>query len=77
MAVHDTIKLLNDDDSLELFKETLPSVTLVQLLKNKRGSSRQISCSAQQLSLALARQLDPMALSRKNVDFTKVTSTIE
>ena len=25
VAIHDTIKLLNDDDSLQLFKETLPS----------------------------------------------------
>ena len=77
MAVLDTIKLLNDDDSLELFKETMRSVTLVQLRNNKRGLSRQSACSAQRLSEALACQLDPMDLSGKNVDFTKVISTIE
>merc|ERR1719284_1300431 len=30
-AIHDTIKLLNDDDALELFKKTLPSASLVQV----------------------------------------------
>ena len=30
LAIHDTIKLLNDDDALELFRGTLPSPSLVQ-----------------------------------------------
>merc|ERR1719359_442796 len=30
-ALADTIKLLNDDDALELFKKTLPSASLLQL----------------------------------------------
>ena len=30
LAIHDTIKLLNDDDARELFKATLPSPSLVQ-----------------------------------------------
>ena len=45
--IHDTIKLMNDDDSLELFKETLPSSTLMQLRDNKRGVARErVLCSA-------------------------------
>merc|ERR1712136_258421 len=31
LAIHDTIKLLNDDDALELFKATLPSPSLMQV----------------------------------------------
>ena len=30
LAIHDTMKLLNDDDALELFTATLPSPSLVQ-----------------------------------------------
>merc|ERR1719197_1865660 len=31
LALADTIKILNDDDSLELFKKTLPSASFLQL----------------------------------------------
>merc|ERR1719478_2035461 len=31
LALADTIKILNDDDSLELFKKTLPSASLLQV----------------------------------------------
>merc|ERR1719482_1829660 len=31
LAIADTIKILNDDDALELFKKTLPSASLLQL----------------------------------------------
>merc|ERR1719473_2087860 len=31
LAIHETIKILNDDDSLELFKKTLPGSSLLQL----------------------------------------------
>merc|ERR1719333_851307 len=36
LALHETIKILNDDDSLELFKKTLPAPSLMQVLV--RGS---------------------------------------
>ena len=35
VAIHETIKLLNDGDSLELFKETLDGPTLLQLQSNR------------------------------------------
>ena len=35
-AIHDTNKLPNDSDSLELFRETLPSPSLMQLQGDKR-----------------------------------------
>merc|ERR1719217_447962 len=31
LAIHETIKILNDDDALELFKKTLPSSSLLQV----------------------------------------------
>merc|ERR1719272_2048378 len=31
LAIHETIKILNDDDSLELFKKTLPGASLLQM----------------------------------------------
>merc|ERR1719454_1522415 len=31
LAIADTIKILNDDDALDLFKKTLPSSSLVQM----------------------------------------------
>ena len=37
VTIHDTNKLLNDNDSLELFKETVPSPSLMQLQSDKRG----------------------------------------
>merc|ERR1719245_632328 len=54
LAIGDTIKILNDDDALDLFKKTLPSASLLQLqvtsaevkqqalaaLKARKGDSR-------------------------------------
>merc|ERR1719172_391780 len=31
VAIHETIKILNDDDALELFKKTLPTPSLLQV----------------------------------------------
>merc|ERR1719217_15904 len=37
LAIADTIKLLNDDDALELFKKTLPTPSLLQLKSNNQA----------------------------------------
>merc|ERR1719221_1751046 len=37
VALADTIKVLNDDDALELFKKTLPSASLIQLQFSSRA----------------------------------------
>merc|ERR1719502_1379177 len=39
VAIRDTIKILNDDDALEMFKKTLPSASLVQLSTGKRQAA--------------------------------------
>merc|ERR1719465_115168 len=36
LAIADTIKILNDDDALELFKKTLPTPSLLQLKTNAK-----------------------------------------
>jgi hypothetical protein len=38
LALADTIKLLNDDDALELFKKTLPSASLMQLTTTSKAT---------------------------------------
>merc|ERR1711959_330488 len=37
LALADTIKILNDDDALELFKKTLPTPSLLQLTTSSRA----------------------------------------
>merc|ERR1719460_2346375 len=44
LAIADTIKILNDDDALELFKKTLPTPALIQLTANgKEVKSRALT----------------------------------
>merc|ERR1712136_436780 len=82
VAIHDTIKLLNDDDALELFKATLPNPSLMQVqqgttvlakraLDELRRSPRAPKSSAYNLNLIA------LALSGRSVDFSKVISMIE
>jgi predicted nucleic acid-binding Zn-ribbon protein len=63
LAIADTIKILNDDDSLELFKKTLPSPTLIQMkvtskemrkaareaLRSVKGGDRRVALIAMML----------------------------
>merc|ERR1719393_566377 len=41
LAVADTIKILNDDDALELFKKTLPAPSLIQLSQSGKALKSQ------------------------------------
>merc|ERR1719469_905470 len=41
VALADTIKVLNDDDALELFKKTLPSTSLIQLQFSSRALQKE------------------------------------
>merc|ERR1712070_897354 len=79
----DTIKILNDDDALELFKKALPASMLIQeqvtteqmrkkaltVLQGARHGSRH---SASRVPLELLA----MALHGKNVNFDKVLEMI-
>merc|ERR1719356_2313009 len=37
LALADTIKILNDDDALEMFKKTLPTPSLIQVTENSHA----------------------------------------
>jgi len=81
VAIHDTIKVLNDDDALDLFKKTLPSASLLQL----DTSTHKVQLRALGLvQAARARaqnrpglDLLTLALSGKKVDFSKVMKMID
>jgi len=80
LALADTIKVLNDDDALELFKKTLPgaSASLLQMQVNAKDQRRQALAVIRE-----ARQSHPelnfiaLALQGKKVDFGKVLKMID
>merc|ERR1719337_280047 len=47
LAIADTIKLLNDDDALELFKKTLPTPSLLQLQTNRQAMKKRALAALQ------------------------------
>jgi chromosome segregation ATPase len=86
VAIQETIKILNDDDALELFKKTLPSASLLQVTT----SSAQLRQKALKLIRSMSHNdsplgprpaLDLLALtlssSTKKVDFSKVIKMID
>merc|ERR1719389_1082683 len=79
VAIADTIKILNDDDALELFKKTVPSASLLQV----QSSHRQVQEEAlKALSKVhgkgfVGMDLIALALKGKKVDFTKVIKMID
>jgi len=77
LAIADTIKILNDDDVLELFKKTLPSPSLLQV----RESQQEIASKALKLvrSAGTHPRLDliAMALKGKKMNFDKVIKMID
>merc|ERR1719171_2968782 len=77
-ALADTIKILNDDDALDLFKKTLPSASLLQL-KVTSSALRQRAL-AKILSLRSARpQLNfiALALNGKKIGFGEIIRMID
>merc|ERR1719198_1952688 len=82
LALADTIRILNDDDALDLFKKTLPSPSLLQM----RVSSQAVRTRAlAALKTANARggekdfrlELIAVALHNKKVSFEKVIKMID
>merc|ERR1719160_1863050 len=77
-ALADTIKVLNDDDALDLFKKTLPSASLLQM----KVSSKETRRRALDKILALRSkrpQLDliALALSGKKIGFGEIIRMID
>jgi len=86
VALADTIKILNDDDALELFKKTLPSASFVELqvtseavrararaalLKASRGPRNAHTPARPELDLIA------LAISGKKIGFEKVLGLID
>merc|ERR1719420_2316285 len=78
LALAETIKILNDDDALELFKKTLPSPSLLQVaVTSKELRARALS------ALQGRRDKDPrldfiaLAIRGKKVSFAKVITMID
>jgi len=83
-ALADTIKLLNDDDSLELFKKTLSAAgeSLLQVQMNqavRRSKALALLRSARQSGRHVHPQLDliALALQGKKIGFEKVIKMID
>jgi len=84
VALSDTIRLLNDDDALELFKKVLPSASasLVQVevtSASMRVRALDVIHAAQQSSKQARQQLNfiALALHGKKVGFQKVLAMID
>jgi septal ring factor EnvC (AmiA/AmiB activator) len=81
LALADTIKLLNDDDALDLFKKTLPTPSLLQVaVSSKAMKQRALSILAQgrkHHKRDFRLNLISMALRGKKVSFDKVVKMID
>mmetsp|Transcript_53267 Transcript_53267/g.124777 ORF Transcript_53267/g.124777 Transcript_53267/m.124777 type:complete len:715 (-) Transcript_53267:70-2214(-) len=81
LAISETIKILNDDDALELFKKTLPSPSFVQMEANSRDirkkALRLIQKAPAVHSNRAALDLITVALTGKKVSFEKVFTLID
>merc|ERR1719379_2632410 len=79
LALHETIKILNDDDALDLFKKTLPSPSLLQVAVRgtevKQRALEALQASRHHRDSRL--DLIALALRGKKVDFGKVLSMID
>jgi peptidoglycan hydrolase CwlO-like protein len=77
LAIADTIKLLNDDDSLELFKKTLPTPSLLQLQSSQQAVRKQALTALQSGRGDFRLDLISLALKGKKVSFDKVLKMID
>jgi len=84
VAIHDTIKILNDDDALEMFKKTLPSSSLVQVASNKKlREAKQQAMMVLRKATGIPKDTNAdlrfleLALMGRKVDFSKVFKMID
>jgi hypothetical protein len=82
VAISETIKILNDDDSLDLFKKTLPSPAFLQLTRSEK-ELRSAAAAALKKAKTAGAGVNPkfaliaLALSGKKVGFEKVMKMID
>merc|ERR1719387_3275880 len=82
LALADTIKILNDDDALELFKKTLPGASsFMQVTVSAKEQRRQalavIHAAMNKNQKRPELNFLALALQGKSVDFTKVLKMID
>jgi len=82
LALAETIKILNDDDALELFKKTLPSPSFVQIQTSSRDMTRRALELVKKAPIAhsgdkAALDLIAVALTGKKVSFEKIFTLID
>jgi len=77
LAIADTIKILNDDDSLDLFKKTLPSTSLLQLTASSKAMKTQALAALKHHKGDFRLNLIALALKGKKVSFDKVIAMID
>merc|ERR1719454_649407 len=78
LALADTIKILNDDDALEMFKKTLPTPSLIQVTENAHTLKvRALSALKSNVPGDFRLNLIALALKGKKVSFDKVVAMID
>merc|ERR1719331_3827836 len=77
LVIADTIKILNDDDALELFKKTLPAPSLIQLSESGKALKSQALIALQKGKGDFRLNLISLALKGKKVSFDKVLVMID
>merc|ERR1719281_1075319 len=80
LALSDTIKILNDDDALELFKKTLPSASFLQVEVTEsqvRAKALELVSHARKNHKALSLDFLALALRGKKVGFEKVIKLMD
>jgi hypothetical protein len=80
-AIHDTIKILNDDDALDLFKKTLASASLLQTGVQQQKLRVLALIKKASKGIAADSHIDvrflELALMGRKVDFSKVVKMID
>merc|ERR1719359_21981 len=77
LAIADTIKILNDDDALELFKKTLPSPSLLQVTSTAKAVKARALAALTESKGDYRLNLIALALKGKKVSFDKVLTMID
>jgi len=77
LALADTIKILNDDDALELFKKTLPAPGFIQLEVSSKEVAKSALMALGSGSKDYRLDLISLALKGRKVSFDKVIKMID
>jgi peptidoglycan hydrolase CwlO-like protein len=77
VAISDTIKILNDDDALDLFKKTLPSPSLLQFTSSAKAVKARALSELQHSNGDFRLNLISLALKGKKVSFEKVLVMVD